>query len=194
MLDFLPDLSYTNVMNTKSSINKEGAEIISTERQHSANGAKQLYDKVMNNPEMKLLTPEDMIKDFPTKEEQEEMNKRSCWSKGTKTDIQILNALSKKLAHDQYDGWNNYSCPMKSRHKTQLMIGLSYLIPKFIEHNKLSTYLTVRQILLHLATASLEDHKKGNDVAWNAVEHITNELVAKGRDELDPWKEDDAMA
>ena len=181
-------------MNTKSSINKEGAKIISTERQQSANGAKQLYDKVMNNPDMELLTPEDMMKDFPTKEEQEEMNKRSTWSKGTKTDIQILNALSKKLAHDQYEGWNNYSCPMKSRHKTQLMIGLSYLIPKFIQHNKLSTYLTVRQILLHLASASLEDHSKGNDVAWSAVEHITNELVAKGRDELDPWEEDDAMA
>ena len=122
------------------------------------------------------------------------MDRCDTSAKGTKTDIQILNAIAKKLAREQYAGWDNHSCPMKSRHKTQLMIGLSFLIPTFIKHNKLDSYLTVRQILLHIATGCTESNHKGNQVAWSTVDHMTEELVAQGNDERDPWKEGDDMA
>ena len=169
-------------MNKKCSIKDEGVKKLSAEQQESAIRAKSLYDYVKNNPDVELISPVDM----PTAEEVEKLDRCDTSAKGTKTDIQILNAIAKKLAREQYAGWDNHSCPMKSRHKTQLMIGLSFLIPTFIKHNKLDSYLTVRQILLHIATGCTESNHKGNQVAWSTVDHMTEELVAQGNDDRDP--------
>ena len=177
-------------MNKKCSIKDEGVKKLSAEQQESAIRAKSLYDYVKNNPDVELISPVDM----PTDEEVEELDRYDTWAKGTKNDIQVINTIAKKLAREQYARWDNYSCPMKSRHKTQLMIGLSRLIPTFIKHNKLDSYLTVKQILLHIATVCTESLHKGDEVAWSTVDHMTEELVAQGNDERDPWKEGDDMA
>ena len=71
------------------------------------------------------------------------------------------------------------------------MIGLSYLIPKFIEHNKLHTGVVLNQILRHLLSASLENHNEAMKVEDSVNEHISKEMEKLGRDKLDPWNEED---
>ena len=151
------------------------------------NGAAKDRVELLNSTD--LITPEQAQAAWP--HDGDVLDKKSTWIRGTKTDVQVVNAICKKLASDQNKGWDNHSCPMDSRHKTQLMVGLSYLIPKFIEHNKLHTGVVLNQILRHLLSASLENHNEASKVEDSVNKHISKEMEKLGRDKFDPWNEED---
>ena len=160
---------------------------MSTKSSIKVNGAAKARVVLLNSTD--LITPEQAQAAW--QHDENLLDKKSYWVRGTKTDVQVINAICKKLAADAYKGWENHSCQMDSRHKTQLMIGLSYLIPKFIEHNKLHTGVVLNQILRHLLSASLENHNEAWKVEDSVKEHISKEMEKLGRDKFDPWKEED---
>ena len=100
----------------------------------------------------------------------------STWIKGSKKDIQTINDICKRLANDRYKKLDDDSCPMYSRHKAHLMIGLSRLIPAFIKHNELHLRTSVRRILLHILSTCSESDKAAADTTKNLIEIIDNRL------------------
>ena len=100
----------------------------------------------------------------------------STWIKGSKKDIQTVNDICKRIADNEFMKLDDDSSPMYSWNKTQLMIGLSFLIPAFIKHNKLHLRTCVSQFLLHILCTCSESDKAAVDTTKNLIEIIDNRL------------------
>ena len=94
------------------------------------------------------------------------------WVKEIKKDIQTINDICKKIGDCQFPHYDDDSCPMYSRHKTVLMVGLSILIPLFIKNNELHLRTTVGQLLTQILFTCQESEEVAEETTKDLIKFI----------------------